>query len=497
MGKVSIKKNVKPKKITTKKTVQPKKKVIKKNEKEMEKQTQTQSQTVNINLEDIITKKKRGRPVRKSITVKKPIQQPSINPIIQSYNQPIFKQPNQQPTSLASSILATQEKPKVVSEEVKEQTSLRKAIQEQNIDTEEPKVNELERVRSERVKKFSKPKDDITENTIKEMKKEEPIRHALLGQLLSDQQDDAEEISALTFQPATPEIPYTREAPLSESKGTQTGTFERKFRIGTDLASHLAFGEQLKQEHYEPMLETIKNKRNSQPVEETSFEIPTQTEPTNETPLDQPEERGAAELVSQTEPTDAQPLTRDTVELGFGGLTEEPVQTSVGQFLPPEPVSQNELVKKKNSRKPKTILQAVEPPPPITQPQETTPPITDQVRAADQYITERLVKDEPPGGAPFAQAEAVETKQKIPSEGEQIEEKWNELKDAGLIKTKRTKGGTRRPLQPDPDAPKNYNLLDEIRSISGYENWEYIKRPNKSGPKKKAAIAEAIEISDV
>ena len=145
----------------------------------------------------------------------------------------------------------------------------------------------------------------------------------------------------------------------------------------------------------------------------------------------------------------------------------------------------------------KTILETPAPPPTIIQAQETTPPITDQVRAPDQYVTERLVKDEPPGGAPFAQAEVIESKSKIPSEGEQIEEKWNELKDAGLIKTKRTKGSTRRPLQPDPDVPKNYNLLDEIRSISGYEDFKPIPKPNKPGPKKKAAIAEAIEITDV
>ena len=80
-----------------------------------------------------------------------------------------------------------------------------------------------------------------------------------------------------------------------------------------------------------------------EPQKETYFdttEEPTQEE---ETPLKQAEQRGPAELITQTETTETQPLTQATVEMGFGGLTEEPIQTSVGQFLPPEPVLQNEL----------------------------------------------------------------------------------------------------------------------------------------------------------
>ena len=360
-------------------------------------------------------------------------------------------------------------------------------------------------------KNLEKTKDDITENTIAEMKKEEPIRHALLGQLLSDQQDDTEEINALSFQQSQRNIPFS---PETSSIGTQTSRFAQRFRIGfppflqteeSELPSIeplLSRSQQrnvlLERQAVEPFEEvSTEQPTQTESTDNIQLDQPTQTESTNETPLDQPEQRGATELVTQTESTESQPLTRETVELGFGGLTEEPIQTSVGQILPEEPISQNALTKKKSGRKPKTILETPAPPPTIIQAQETTPPITDQVRAPDQYVTERLVKDEPPGGAPFAQAEVIESKSKIPSEGEQIEEKWNELKDAGLIKTKRTKGSTRRPLQPDPDVPKNYNLLDEIRSISGYEDFKPIPKPNKPGPKKKAIVAEAIEISDV
>ena len=112
MTKVSIKKNVKPKTL-----------------KQKQRQTQKQNVTVNIGTGAI---KKRGRQTKKAQPVK-PVQSLS-QPIIQSYNQPIFKPPIPQQSSLASTILATQLTPKVVAEEAKEQTSLKKALQEQNTD---------------------------------------------------------------------------------------------------------------------------------------------------------------------------------------------------------------------------------------------------------------------------------------------------------------------------------------------------------------------------
>ena len=78
MTKVSIKKNVKPKTM-----------------KQKQRQTQKTNVTVNIGTGAI---KKRGRPTKKSQPVKQA--QTISQPIIQSYNQPIFKQPS----SLASSI---------------------------------------------------------------------------------------------------------------------------------------------------------------------------------------------------------------------------------------------------------------------------------------------------------------------------------------------------------------------------------------------------------
>ena len=89
MVKVLIKKNIKPK--TTK-----------------QKQKQTQKTNITVNIGDTITKKKRGRPTRWSKLEKQPTKPSAQQPITQSYNQPIFKQSTPQPSTLASSILATQ-----------------------------------------------------------------------------------------------------------------------------------------------------------------------------------------------------------------------------------------------------------------------------------------------------------------------------------------------------------------------------------------------------
>ena len=205
MGKkVIIKKNIKPK-IKTKQKQKPTQK-----QKETQKDKQTQEQNVIVNIGTNITKK-RGRP-KKAQPVKQTTKQaqPIISPSFQSFNQPIFKQPIQQPSSLTSSILATQEKPKVVAEERKEQSSLIKALVEQNTTPTEPETqkNDLERVRAKRAEKFEVKPSEIVVDVKKLMKTEEPIRHALLGQLIAEPQDDTEEIQRLTPKPKMKDIPY-------------------------------------------------------------------------------------------------------------------------------------------------------------------------------------------------------------------------------------------------------------------------------------------------
>ena len=97
---------------------------------------------------------------------------------------------------MASSILATQSTPAIIKKEETQQTSLQKALQEQNTQIDEPvtKANDLERVRDARLKKLDKPAEEK-----KEINQEELYRIALLSQSLADQQDDTEEIKALTM----------------------------------------------------------------------------------------------------------------------------------------------------------------------------------------------------------------------------------------------------------------------------------------------------------
>jgi len=507
---ISIKKNVKPKKIVSKKPASKNKTTAKRNivQNKPSKEGQSQEQSIIFNI-GTNTPKKRSAPIRKPV---KPAQSIS-QPIIQSYNQPIFKPPIPQQSSLASSILATQLTPKVVAEEVKEQTSLRKALQEQNTDEPTTKANDLERVRGERLKKFDKPVE-----TVIEMKKEEPIRHALLSQLLSDQQDDTEEINFLkpvsssstqtdipfvtSSSTQTPEIinsSYLSPLPAVVSRRelsllTRPPTLSETAILNRDLSRNLL---DLRRAEQRKILFGRQQAEESAQAEESvqAEELFVQPEgiQSESTPLKQPEPRGAAELVTQTETTESQPLTQATAELGFGGLTEEPIQTSVGQFLPPEPVSQNELaIKGKNIKLP-SLLKPVEPPPPITEPQVTAPTLLQgvqatEVRAPDQYTTEQLVKDEPSGGAPLARAEAFEQPSKVESESKQIEAKWQELKDGGFISSKRTTGGRRKTKE---------ELLSEINGVNGYEQWAYISKPNKPGPKLKPTVAEEIQLIDV
>jgi len=514
---ISIKKNVKPKKIVSKKPASKNKTTAKRNivQNKPSKEGQSQEQSIIFNI-GTNTPKKRSAPIRKPV---KPAQSIS-QPIIQSYNQPIFKPPIPQQSSLASSILATQLTPKVVAEEVKEQTSLRKALQEQNTDESTPKVNDLERVRGERIKKFEKPVE-----VKKEMDKEELYRIALLSQSLADQQDDTEEIQALTIRPTKPDIPFIssvepKDTPSFITPAKTTSKYVNALRgFGLDsvvpsrelltksgqrksLLDFQKFEAEREQRIQKNIHENAKRQADINIREESQreayfdpFEEPTQEE---EAPLKQPEPRGAAELVTQTETTEPQPLTQATAELGFGGLTEEPIHTSVGQFLPPEPVSQNELATKGRNIKLPSLLKPVEPPPQITEPQETAPTILQgvqatEVRAPDQYVTEQLVKDEPQGGAPLAEAEVIESKQKIPSQGIQIEAKWDQLKlekkfPKGMIKGYKGISGSRK---------LDNELLQDILAVSGEEDWKPLEPTTKKGRRRNVVVAEEIQVIEL
>jgi hypothetical protein len=184
MGKVSIKKNVKPKTIK-------------------QKQKQTQKTNVTVNIGSI--SKKRGRPKRQShIEKKKPTQQPIYQPIVS--NQPIFKQTNPQPQSLASSILATQEKPKIVSNEIKQESAITRALVEQSTNTNDPQnlVNDLEKTKKKVIIPTPVKPPTITPIPVKpsfiipsQTTETNSIRRSLLSQSLNDQGNDTEEIQKI------------------------------------------------------------------------------------------------------------------------------------------------------------------------------------------------------------------------------------------------------------------------------------------------------------
>jgi len=479
MGKVSIKKNVKPIKVTPKKKVPPKKKVTPKKKIEPIKEGQSQTQSVIVN----VGSTGRKANISRKQSTKKPIQQPA-QPSIISYNQPIFKQPIQQPTSLASSILATQQNPNVLAKELREQTTLQKALEEQNTQVDEPvvKANDLERIRSERIKKL-----DRKEEVKVEIKKQEPIRNALLSQLLSDKQDDTEEIKLLQPISTQTDLPFVTDSSTQTPNSTsffpavvtrrELGLLNRPATASENAILNQSLKYNLldlrrgeERESHQSILLGRQIAEATAEAEEPSVQ-PEDIQPTpsdEETPLKQEEPKGASGMITQTETaSEPTPLTQATVELGFGGLTEEPIQTSVGQILPPEPVSSTVLEVKEKNKKAKTILSPIQSTPTILQASE--PEAT--ILQAQPYVTETLVKDD---GIPRAQ---VTEKEKTPSE--QVKELWDSLKDQYGFQTSKASGRYKTTKE----------WVADIQSVQGYEDY---KAPEKTtsntlppGPSKK------------
>lgn len=361
--KITIKKNTKPKK-TQKQQVKPSSASLK----------QTQKQSVTVNIGSNITKK-RARPSPQKKQVKQPIASPIIYPSSTiSLNQPNIKYPNPTQNPLISAITP---QPKI----------------------EETKVNDLEKVRTARVEKLEvKPSESIV--ALKEIKKDnEKTTHALLGQILTDKQDDTEELSQLFPQPTRSKIEFVssstqtpiilgssalstlpavvakRELGLLRKPPTSTESLILNRSLGYNLLDlrrsqqrDILLGRgQAAEEAVEPFTQ---EEEESVAVEEVTPEVAAQ----QQNVLQQIKERGVAELVSNR-PSEPTPLTQETVELGFGGLSEEPIQTSVGQFLPPEPVSQGALEVKEAKKPPKTILEPLPKQPTILEGQTAAEPI--------------------------------------------------------------------------------------------------------------------------
>jgi len=528
-------------KIIVKKNNKPQKKL-----KQKQKQTQKQNVTVNIGTNII---KKRGRP-RKSQPVKKPIQQPiprASSTIVAPSIQPIFKQTI---PSLASSILATQEKPSIVAKENKDESALKKAIIEQNTNKEiEKEVNDLEKTKPKPKENpnmisvpdgsinitspiptrkpipipsvglinydmppyLRKPNKDI--NPLYNMSNYEQtkkIKESLLNQLLEEKQDDTEEISALsktfispnTVQSTTPLTKPTQpKNPLSNPVQSITPNPLYKQVTTTPLVSTIV--EETKEEEY------LGESKDSEPPEQPEQvfiphyknynfinKISDYTQPQLENKYDEVinEQLAINKIIKEQ-------LSNIGLEIPSSGITAEFLKThediftadliDLMTYLNDLESEQARIEKKILNIEAEKPLKTQEPAPTILQQEEPAPTILQSVRAPDQYVTEQLVKGEqPPSEAPQAEAIVIEPTSTGLTQAQQIEQKWQELKDAKIITLSTTvideiTGKRRRKREGE--------RLQDIHETIGYETWTPTPtEKNKPGPKPKVVVATQI-----
>jgi hypothetical protein len=382
-----------------------------------------------------------------------PFQQPQTTQILQPNPQSILSNALLQPTQQA------------IKEDQTQTSALRKALGEQQLQTDEPvtKANDLERVRSKRTEKFDikPPVVEVQLSTQSVLRSDEPVRTGILSQLLGDQQDDTEEIQALRAPTIQPKVPYELverpDIPSLRTTGTQTSRFDSALRsLRLDSVIPKLKGETLPPLTVQPQL------------------VDAPVEPEQPYPLGRTEQPTTAETFTETkiEPT---PLSQVAgPQLGFGGITEEvqtEVKTSKGEFLPPAPVAQTELLRRQQQEPPASILEVRPPPPSILEEVE-------EVRPPDATRTEVLVK----GDVPVAEARPLETR----TERTQIKELWDQLVASGQLKAS-TK---------IDDRSRNKNkdeLLADIRTVAGQETWtpktQEVKNTGKT-PKKATATLD-------
>jgi hypothetical protein len=494
MSKISIKKNIGPTK---------KQSAARGDSSKGTKQKQTQKQSVVVNIGAVGKTRRRTRQPPRQSPKKSSTTQPPVA-IAPTFAPSFFnRQPNQPNQSLLATpnqlLLTQQEKPKVLVEEVKEQSALRKALQEQNDQTAEPvvKVNDLEKVRAERVKKFepttaasgdsSKGTGPI--ETAKLYREEEPIRGGLLGQVLSQPSERTDETLGLLSQ--RKEIPYNPSGALSSLGFTIPGSIidvaEREAKEEEAIATAFRGRRGKEFRTRQALLGELKSLQAESLADEALVEA--QKEMRTLPPLRREPPRGAAELVVEdiTEPT---PLTKQTSELGFGGLAEEPTQTdiafeppepepqpTIGEILPIAPVSQTGL----------SILEAQQPPPPLLAQSAAS---GDSSRGTP-YVTERLVAEGVYGrspikediGPPEAEARVLESR----TEKTQIKELWDQLIREGVLKASskiddRSRNKTRS------------ELLADINTVSGYEDYKPVKQEVKNTGKTGRKAAATLDI---
>lgn len=399
-----------------------------------QKQKQTQKTNINISIGDTITKKKRGRPTKREQTIKKPIQQP-IAPVIQSFNQPTFKQATppassvagmQPQPSLATSILASQEKPNIMAKEIKQETAIQKALVEQNTQTEEaiPKVNELEKVKKERIKKLEQPIVKPIEGAFKMTPYEEnkSLRVSLLSQHLADVGDDTEEINSLRTVGLFSSSPIITN-PLSGLKipkipnplsGVKIPNIPNPLSGVSSSGITNYLDSFLDEEETQPIEEVVPSEENISPLTNISSSSPT--------PLSQP-------VITQTlqdkldEIQDEQPIEETKEETMLQETKdEEPIIEKSGEAQANEAIS---MIQK--------ILKPIETPPTILQPIQKEAPLLNEEE--DQITNPQEQAEET---TPMIEIKQVDEDpeseySKYPPK-EQAQRRYKELVAQGLLK---------------------------------------------------------------
>lgn len=467
MGKVSIKKNVKPKTIK-------------------QKQKQTQKTNVTVNIGSI--SKKRGRPKRQShIEKKKPTQQPIYQPIVS--NQPIFKQTNPQPQSLASSILATQEKPKIVSNEIKQESAITRALVEQNTNTDDPEnlVNDLEKTKKKVIIPTPVKPPTITPIPVKppfitpsQTTETNSIRKALLSQSLNDQGNDTEEIqrikvSTLPLYPLAAAGRLGIEATSALKMGAGVASSALPYvgaggvvlgSLGLGVASLAGSG------LYSGAKSLLSSRTNEQNPLTGSYQQPPDDETKEELPIleeskdsEPPEPLTQQQPIEQTilqppelEPTILQQVQPEPEEDYSSFINDLTIPPTLPEEIPPIQTEAKVPKEKKDIKKNPSLLEPSATKSSLTQALQAEEPQASQVLEATR-IEESAVREKTPAT--------------------QVNELWEMLKDEHG--GKKTSGPSRYKTVPQK--------VNDIRKVTGYENYvapvKTIENTGKTGPSKK------------
>ena len=458
MVKVSIKKNVKPKKTIIK-----------------QKQKQTQKVTVNIG-SNIIKKRnykkkenKENQPVKQKL-LKESISQPSIT----SYNQPIFKPPSALPvSSLASSILATQ--PNIASQEIKNESAINRALQEQitNIDTDPEKiVNDLEKA-----KKYKKPtpvKPPIIPPTESSplgynmsMSNTDQIRRSLITQRLDEQGDDTEEIERIKaeetkkiidknplMRPALSTIPFY---PIAGVGAVVTGAGLLIDPLLTMSGETVNLGGSI--------LSSLLSSRSTEPNPLTKPIQQIEPNPLSN-PYQQPIEddvggvEESKEELYQQETKDDEPILRLQPPEPEQTILQPPEQTIL---QPPEP---EPTILQPPEPEP-TILEPVQPPPTILQPPEPEPTILEPFQPPPTI----LEPPEPPPEDYTSIMNDLLIPPKLPELPPMQTESKDIKKNPSLLEPSATKSSLTQALQAEePQASQVLEATPVTQAISTPEN---------------------------